>query len=255
MQTEIQSPNAIRAGSILLEVGPNLSSLVNLGALRDVSFEQQGENANIEFDNAEGISKYYNKRTFQLNATLAEIDWDNLAIINANEVTVVNENGDPVSGEEQVVDADTYDLDKTIELEGQNADGSAPTINSVTGSVDGALAAADYDLVKQSNGRYALVLNSGAGVTTTDQTITVDYDYTPSATKVVTINDSGTREKQVMRITNTNEAGKTLVVVVEGVANVAPISIDFAGDNEAEVATLPISLEGKVLRVEDSQAV
>jgi uncharacterized protein YuzE len=43
-----------------------------------------------------------------------------------------------------------------------------------------------------------------------------------------------------MRITNTDENGKVFKIDIENASNFAPISIDFAGDDEEEVAVLPI---------------
>ena len=83
--------------------------------------------------------------------------------------------------------------------------------------------------------------------------MTVDYDYTPSASKVVTFSESGKMVEKYMRITNTNENGDTKVYILEGVSNVTPIEIDFAGDEENDVATLPISLEGNVVSITDAQ--
>jgi hypothetical protein len=253
MQTEIQNQNAIRGGSVLLEVGPSLLTLVNLGVLRDVSVDQQGESSIIPFDNGEGLSKFRNARTFQLNANLYEINFENLAIINDGEIEVTTVPGNAVNGDDQLIPAESYELGQVFEINAYNADGTPPTVNSVIGTTDGAITG--YSLVKLANGRYGIALDASGDATTNTQDLTVNTDYTPAAKKEITINDTGTRTKKWMRITNTDENGKQLVYIFTGTTNVAPLSIDLAGDNEDDVAALPISLEGRLVRIEDTQAV
>lgn len=254
MQTEIQKDNAIRTGSILLEVGPTMGSLVNVGALRDISFNQKGETGAVQFDNVPEIRTFKNGNKFSLDATLAEINWSNIAIMNDGQVEVTSVAGAPVAGATQAIAVGDWGYGSVVELAGQNSNGTAPTINSVTGATDGVLALnVDYNLVKLANGNWGVAILDSAGVTTTAQIVTVNYDYTPSASKVVTFRENGKLVEKFMRITNTNEDGLTKVYVLSGVSNIAPIEIDFAGDEENDVATLPVMLEGRVVSITDAQ--
>lgn len=116
------------------------------------------------------------------------------------EVAVVN--GAEVEGEEQVLTSGQWTSGVFYELENQNGDGTAPTINSVTGATDGALTADDdYELIKVG-GVWGLVFQSAANggtLTTLAQNVTIDYDYTPAASKQVVL-DTGSATKVTMAI-------------------------------------------------------
>ena len=89
--------------------------------------------------------------------------------------------GTPVAGATQdVVNPSAYL--QFIKIANQNYDGSAITVNSVTGDTDGLLVAGtDYDVVTDDNGVYGIQLISGGNITTLTQTFTIDYDYTPTS--------------------------------------------------------------------------
>lgn len=73
-----------------------------------------------------------------------------------------------------------------IPIANQNFDGSAITVNSVTGSTDGALVAGtDYEVVTDENGVYGIQLISGWAITVLTQTFTINYDYTPAASEIL----------------------------------------------------------------------
>jgi len=251
MQTEVQKDNAIRIGSIVLEVGPTLETLVNVGALRDITFNATGETSEVVFDNVPAIRMFRNGDKFALNATLAEINWSVIGIMNDGQVTVETTAGTPVAGETQVLPTGAWSFDKVVELKGQNDSGLAPTINSVTGSSDGATS--DFKLVQLPNGLWGVSIDAGGSLGSAVQDVTIDYDYTPSATKRITFDSAGKMIDKFMRITNTNQDGETKVYTLSGVSNVTAMEIDFAGDEENDVATLPISLEGRVIEIIDAQ--
>lgn len=251
MQTKVQKENALRFGSMKVEIGNTLSTLVDIGALREVGFEGKSEISPLVFDNAPERKIYKDADKFALNATLCEINFSNLAVMSGGMINVTNVAGTLVSGAEFTLAQTEWEFDKVVELAGQNSDGTAPTINSVTGSTDGATS--DYKLVKLPNGNWGVSIDNGGAITTVAQDVVVDYDYTPSASKSVTFNSTGILQDRFMRLTNTNQNGKTKVVVMKGVANISPLNIDFASDDENEVATTPISLEGYVIDITDAQ--
>jgi hypothetical protein len=250
-QTTIQKKNSLRYGSTRLEIGTTLSSLVDIGALRGVSLEQLGEVTSIKFDNVPEIKMAKDQDKFAVKAELAEINFTNLALMSGGIITVTNNAGSPVSDDTQVFSQTEWEFDKVVELNGQNSDGTAPNIDSVTGSVDGATT--DFKLVKLQNGNWAVSINSGGSITTEAQDITVQYDYTPSASKEITFKSKAVLEDRYMRLVNTNQDGKTITKTFKGVANVEPLNISFAPDDENEVATTPISLEGYIIKGVDAQ--
>jgi len=87
-----------------------------------------------------------------------------------------------VSGATQDVLADAVAYWDFVKIGNQNWDGSALTVNSVTGSVDWALTlTTDYTVEANSDGVYWIKLVSGGTITTLTQVFTINYDYTPNA--------------------------------------------------------------------------
>lgn len=250
-QTTVQKENALRFGSLKVEVGLTLNSFVDIGVLRDANFESKAEFSYLQFDNAEDRKMVKDADKYGLSATLCEINFTNLAIMSGGMIEVTNIAGSAVSGDTHVLAETEWEYDKVVELKGQNSDGSAPTINSVTGSTDGV--STDYKLVKLPNGNWGVSIDNGGAISTTTQDVTVDYDYTPSASKRVTFKRHGLIQDRYVRLTNTDQNGKTKVKVLRGVANIEPLNIDYAPDNENEVATTPIMLEGYIVDINDAQ--
>lgn len=250
-QTQVQKENALRFGSMKVEIGNTLGTLVDIGVLRDVSFEGKAEITALQFDNAIERKMIKDADKFALNATLCEINFTNLSIMSGGMIDVTTVAGVLVSGAEFTFAETEWEFDKVIELSGQNDDGSAPTINSVTGSVDGVTT--DYKLVKLPNGNWGMSMDSGGALLSIAQDVVIDYDYTPSASKNVTFKSKGLLADRYMRLTNTNQDGKVTVKTLRGVANIEPLNIDYAPDDENEVATTPISLEGYIIDISDAQ--
>ena len=255
-QTSIQKQGSIRFGSTKLEVGPDSGSLVNLGALRGMSFNQKVENVVIDFDNTESIKKFKKGLTASFTFQLAEMDLTTYSILDDGLVVLTNTPGSLVAGEEQVLASGGWAYNSPVIIENQNGDGSVIDVNSVTGSVDGALVAnTDYFIGFDGQGNCVVSLINSVTITTLVQTITIDYDYTPNASKKVTFNDFGTKVGKVARITNTDENGKRLMVNMTNVTNITPTVMPFLADNADDVMTVEIELEGTIGDIIDEQSV
>lgn len=99
--------------------------------------------------------------------------------------------GTLVSGATQVTASGSWAFNKFIKILNQNGDGSAITVNSVSGATDGALTVdVDYYVGQNANGDYGIFIIDSVGVTTEAQAITINYDYTPSAGKTITAGTS-----------------------------------------------------------------
>lgn len=253
MQTVIQNQNAIRLGSIKLEVGASLGALVNVGALRGVSIKQKGVTEEVLFDNADGIKKYSDGNVFSFTAKLCEINWDNIQVMNDGQVSIVNN-----AGTLQTVTDEAHGTGWTV---GQPI---RLTFKNGNNTQVGAIVVEEDNIALVLNTDYRIYVSDGtngvAGYTyiipLTAQTgaITVSYTYTPNASKTVSFNPQGAKVGKYMRITNTDQNGKTMVMTLSGTTNVAPITIAFASDNDANVAEMDIELEGTVSELVDEQA-
>lgn len=255
-QTNIQRDDAIKFGSTKLEVGSSFESLVDLGALRSMQFNSKSETQEIAFDNTANIKKITNGNKASLTCQIAEIDMTTYEILNKGVVSITNNAGTLVSGASQAVASGAFGFNQFIEIENQNGDGSAITVNSVTGATDGALVAdTDYYVGQNGSGKYGIFILDSATVSTMAQVFTIDYDYTPNANKTITLSESGVRTEQVARITNTNSEGNTFVIELTGVTNIVPTVLPFLADDADDVMTMEIELEGLVSQIIDSQSI
>ena len=159
-------------GSTWLDVGVMMDGF---SATYDYSVSE------VEFGNAENPDPQ--AKNLKLSLSPSElVSWDSQVVeqLSAGLITRTVVAGTLVSGEDQVVASGDWEFGKGILLTGQNATGTAPTINSVTGSVDGLAAADDYTLVKLPGGWYLQPLD-GTNFTTEAQSLTINTDYTPAA--------------------------------------------------------------------------
>lgn len=225
--------------------GTSLASLVRIGAYRDATVESKRESTELVFDN-DKINKYKKGREFSFKFQLGEIDPDTLAGINDGWITSSTVAGSPVTGATQAfVNPSAYLT--LLEIENQNSDLTLLTVTSVVGSTDGALVAnTNYVLVKWPNGKTNIYFKSGGAITTLTQTFTVTYNYTPAASKKFTFTDNGVATKFYARFIHERADGKQVLIDLEDVQNISGFTINFTGNEEDDVATMDIELNGKV---------
>ncbi len=252
MQTVIQNEKTIKVGSVKLEAGASLGSMVNLGAIRGFKFAQMGESKKIEFDNAKGSTVFSKGDEFKADFNLCEINWDNIEILNKGQVVVTG-----VAGTLQTVVAEAHGtgwtIGQPIRTDFKNGDNTIAGAIVVKSGATTLTLNTDYRtyLSDGTNGvlgyTYIVPLTAQAGA------ITFGYTYTPYASKTVTFIANGIKTGQYFRFTNTDQNGKTTVATVQGSTNVAPIEITFGNDNDSSVAEMPVSIEGQVISISDEQ--
>ena len=255
-QTNIQKESSIRFGSGLLEIGDDFGSLINIGAIRTLSAVFKKEDVEIPFDNTESIEFFKNGLDASFTFDLAELDFTTLQKMEDGWANLSTTPGVLVPGALQTVLSGAWLEKQFLLVENQNGDGSALTVNSVTGSVDGLLVAGDdYEVTQDGQGQYGVTLFlSGATLTTEVQDLTFDYDYTPNASKNLTFNDFGLKIKKVARLTNTDSNGNTLVIRLTGVTNIAPLTMPFVADDADDVSVVSVELDGTIVDVVDQQS-
>jgi hypothetical protein len=160
----------------------------NQTTFKDVGVMGDGAQFTFNYDKSEleaGNAENPDPLAKNLKLSIAPSDlwtWDSEAIekLGAGLFTRTAVAGTLVEDFVQDVLSGDWSFDRVIMLSGQNYDGSEPVINSVTGSVDGAVGADDYDLVSVAGG-WGLIPRDGTVFTTEVQDIEIDYDYTPAA--------------------------------------------------------------------------
>ncbi len=243
-QTVIQNEKALLPWSGIIYVGEDWSSLVNIWAFRDLVYNHKSETATISFDNVEDIKrvKYFNKGSFEFK--LAEVDssiWPlfNKGLIDVNYVPATTQS---VTDEEVTMKAD-----KVVLLANKNGDWTR-VANIVVKSADWATTyteGTDYEVVVDARGYTGLVIVDGGGINDGD-TVKVSYDYTPVKYRSITFKASGISQPIVARFEHTSNDGKKCIIDLENVSNIKTLGIDFVGDNDDDVATMDIELEGYV---------
>lgn len=242
-----QSALLIEHGNI--EVGDDASSLIDLGALRNVRFTGRQERTKVESDNRGTI---INKGRM---TGVIDFDWleaghmPNMEQLFKGLVTRSTVAGTSVSGAVQNAASGSWSYDTFIELENQNNDLSKPTINSVTLGTEGAIVLnTDYAIVKDSgSGRWGISIRDSATVTTEGQSVAIDYDYTPAAAQVLTGGTSKTATPRYVKISGPSEDDATTertIILDQAVAS-SDMLIPFVDvESASDVGVMPVTLEG-----------
>lgn len=242
-----QSALLIEHGNI--EVGDDISSLIDLGAVRNVKFTGKQERTKVDSDNKGTI---INK--IRITGQMA-FDWleaghmPNMEQLFKGLVTRSTQEGTLQSGIDQVVASGKWNYDKFIELTHQNHDLSKPTINSVTLGTDGAIVLnTDYAVVKDSGtGHWGIVIRDSATVTTEAQSVTINTDYTPAAAQILSGGDSKTATPRFVRITgpSENDANVQRIITLDAAVASSDLLIAFVDvENAGDVGVMPVTLEG-----------
>ena len=181
----VSNPYMELKGSALVSIAAYTSGTpvyYNIGPVRGIEVKEDLTSVDIEFDNTDK-RKYVSRQ--EMTVTFQQMQRLNPAILQilrngVDEFTTTA--GTLVSGAEQVLASGGWSFNGFNVITNQNYNGSAITVNSVTGSVDGLLVEdTDYFIGVDASGKYGVTIIDSATVTTTAQTMTIDYDYTPSA--------------------------------------------------------------------------
>lgn len=147
------------------------------------AFAPTVESVEINFDDVGNVRDEVSNETAEITISSGRVlDLDFINDITGGLYTKTTVPGTPVPGATQTVLSGAWIYDQPMLLEGQNGDGSKPTVNSVTGSVDGVLVEdTDYFITSLPGAGWSIVVIDSATVTTEVQDMDFDYDYTPAA--------------------------------------------------------------------------
>lgn len=251
-QTTIQQSAAIRKGSVRVYVGDDSASLVDIGALRNPVFTSLVENQSIQFDNVDDLKKFVNGTKASIAFDLAEINMTNLEKLDSGLVTLSTVAGSatPVTGEAK---GTGWTQGTPIRLNNKNGANTIVTAIVVKENGVTLTLTTDYRTYVGNGTNGELGYTYIVPVTARSLAITADYSYTPNASKKLVFAASGTKSLKYMRIVNTDENAKQFKIDIQNGSNFTPISIDFAGDAEEDVAILPIQFEGYIVEIVDEQ--
>lgn len=246
-----QDANALLAEAADVLVGADAGSLVNLGSVRNVVFTGDIIKIKVDSDNNGTI---LNKARINGSVSFEWLeagDMANLETLFKGLVTLSSTAASLVSGASQVIGSPLV-ANVWTELTYQNGDGTQPTINSVTGSVDGALTLNDdFHIVQNpSTGKWGIIFNTvaiGPTLTTLTQTATINSDYTPAASKnLVGGGSMQTQTDRYVRLIAESEDSASITRQIDLAAAVAnsPLLLQFLDTERAQdVGVMPVTLE------------
>lgn len=244
-QTEVQRPDAVRRGSMKVEVGLSLGTLINLGAIKDVVIQEEWELVKTIGGNTGEIKRNIKNHTVKIGFSWQEYDLEAANTIRGGLDDYDEIAGALVEGATQLVVAGTWEFNKFIKIENQNGDGSIITVNSLVGSTNAVLVEdTDYYVGQNDKGEWGIFIIDSETITTDNQNMTIDYDYTPNAAKQLTTGGATQIDYNVMRLTNTNEDGKIYQVTIYKAANASGIVFNLPNDDDDEEWNTPINIEG-----------
>lgn len=252
-QTNIQKTDALRYGSVILYIGDDFGSLINVGAIRNMSFEHKAENIEVAFDNVPAIKKFKNGKKGSFVFDLAEIDLTTFSKSDAGLVILSS-----IAGVLTNVVDESLTLTKTDAkaLANKNGDNTKVTNIVVTDSTGATtyVENTDYTVQVGADG-YTRIARITTGSITDGQQVLVDYDYTPNLSKKITFNTGGTKTSKVARIINTDNNGKTFRIDLDNVTNIKPLTTPFQADDSDDIMVVSMELEGEIVEIVDEQSV
>lgn len=250
-QTAVQEGRSIRFGSGRFEIyDGDTSSWIDLGAMREIQFEELWERVRVMSYNAGPVSVGIREHRAALQGNLMEINLKNLALIRGG-LDVYTENpGIKEEGVEQVITAGNWEFDKFIKIENQNHDLAEIDIDSVVGSGTPYVADTDYLKVQDAAGNWGIIVLDSTTPDLGDH-ITIKYDYTPAESKTLESGGKITINPRAVRVTNYDEDGKMFRIEVFKAEVENGINIELQSDDAEDPAITEIRLEGDVDQAKD----
>lgn len=243
-QTTVQKSNTIRFGSAKIEVGEDVGTLTNLGVATGIEFTEEFEAVVFKPDNAPEISGPVKDHTATAKFELWEVDLENLALIRGGMDLLTVVAGTPVS-----VTDELHTLTGTgmVKLSHKNGAGTeVSTIVVTDASNNPAVRNTDYVVGVDPSGNTMIGRVAASTVITSGEGIKVDYSYTPNASVKMTSGGLNTISPRVVRLTNTNSAGKVFRITIYAAKNQGGIELALPADDADEPLKPTIELRGIV---------
>jgi len=138
-QTTVQESTAVKWGSCVMEVGATVGALTNVGALRDVVWEETFDKVTVPSDNAGDLERGIRNHRCAISGIWMEINWDNLAKVYAGVHSVTPADTTPVAITDEAVVLADYDFTRFAYKNGAGtevasiavADAATPTITYI----------------------------------------------------------------------------------------------------------------------------
>ncbi len=241
-QTTVQDSNQIRFGSAKIEVGETVGTLLNLGAAQDVIFDETFEVVYLVPDNAPKKQIGIKNHEAAVSFKMMEINFANLNTIRGGVDTYGTVAATPVSVNNE---AHTLTGTTAVRLDHKNGDGTeVSTIVVTDASSNAAVRGTDYIIFQDEEGYSCIARIAASTVISSGEGVLVDYSYTPSASREFSSGGKNTISPRVVRLTNTNSAGKKFEITVYAATSEGGIKLEFPADDGDEPMMPEIKLVG-----------
>lgn len=240
-QTTVQHADTIRFGSGMVEIGDSVDNLVNVGAITGAAFSHSFEKTSISSDNAGVILEKIANEQATVSGNFMETGLPILAqyINGLGTLTTVPGSATPATGEAHTLGAENMG----IRLDHKNGDNTVVTSIVVKKGGTAKTLNEDYGVYVDVEGWTAIYPISGGTLSANDE-VTVDYRYTPAASKRLDVGGKQKINANVVRITNINSEGKKFEITVYKAAANSGIGITFNSDDSSDVDVVPFELIG-----------
>jgi hypothetical protein len=241
-QTAAQHSSTIRFGSAKIEVGPDTGTLTNLGIAANIEFLEEFKPIELLPDNAPPVTVGYVNHFATVKFEMWEVNLSNLSLIRGgmDTLTTVAGSATPVTDELHIATGVN-----NFRLNNRNGDKSIVTSIVVKDSSNATAAInTDYNVSVDSDGFTCIARVSASTVITTGEQVKVSYSYTPNASTKLTSGGKNTVTTNVVRLTNTNSAGKVFRLTVYSAKNQNGIDLKLPSDDDNKSANPQITLKG-----------
>jgi len=238
--TTVQNANSIRFGSAKFEVGEDESSLVDLGAMRSIVFEETWDEVKVMSDNAGVIRVGINNHMAAISGDLMEINVATLAKLRGGIDKLSNITAAPVN-----VTAESVKLIGLQQKRLANRNGAGTVVTAVTVKKGATTYTEgdDYVLAVDSAGYTVIARATGSTIVDGD-TVTVAYTYTPISAVKLLSGGMSTFQPRVARITNYDDQNRKFQITVFKATPESGLNITFPEADGEDPAMTPINMTG-----------
>jgi hypothetical protein len=239
-QTTVQDSTTIRFGSAKLEVGPNVGALTDLGAVNGVVFNESWEAVKVMADNAGEVLVGIRNQLATVNFDLMEANLTNLNILRGGIDTYSTTAAAPVNVVGENVTLSGVSSSRLAKKNGAGTIVTAIVVDNAVGVPY--VINVDY-VVGVDPAGYTIITRVAAGGIADGETVVVDYTYTPNTSKNLSSGGKFTITPGVMRLTNTNAAGKKFEITLHKAKTVQGIQLTLNSDEAVDPNVVNCSIE------------
>lgn len=238
--TTVQKASSIRFGSAKFEVGEDVNSLIDLGAMNSIVFEETWDEMTVTSDNAGVIKTGINNHAAGIEGDLMEINLATLATIRGG-----IDKFELIAGTPTPVTNEAVTLSNQVQKRLVNKNGAGTVVTAVTVKKGTTTLAegTDYTLSVDTAG-YTVIARIPSGGITSGDSVTVNYTYTPLSAQRLLSGGLGTFQPRVARITNYDDAGKRFQITIFKATPENGLNITFPEADAEDPAMTPIRMNG-----------